>query len=466
MWGSRAEKYQALWQSRLGDDSWQQLEMRGPQFAFVKRDYQLQEKYQTGFAVQELMPVNSVGIVTARDALTIDMDKETLWTRVEDFATESDPEVLRHKYALGKDVQDWSVLSAQMDVKANFNPESLTMIAYRSFDNRWTFYTGKSRGFQCRPRDRVMRHYQKDNFGLVTARSNKNSQKDHFFITTNITEAKLGESSTQSATFPLYLYPEATELDQTRRVNMDPKIRARIEKAAMGFGVAAASRPPLAAPQHEVGDTRSAKDGALAATIQSNSPHPEARPKGASKGVDGQDIPDASRPPKAAINQRPDELQIFDYIYGVLHCPAYRETYGEFLKIDFPRVPYPASPQIFWDLAEKGSRLRRLHLMQEDAIGDTAYLFTGDGDSVVEKPVFAPAEDGIGHVYINKTQCFENVPDITWNFYIGGYQPAQKWLKDRKGRALSFNDIRHYQKIIKILSETHRIMQSIELPLS
>ena len=184
-------------------------------------------------------------------------------------------------------------------------------------------------------------------------------------------------------------------------------------------------------------------------------------------------------------------MAIFDYIYGVLHCPAYRETYKEFLKIDFPRVPYPPSPDVFWDVSAKGTQLRKLHLMEDAAIGAAPYKFVGDGDSKVVKVEFRAgsplsvtpdqvrgdispargenqgkeAKEEVGAVYINPNQCFENVPRVAWEFYIGGYQPAQKWLKDRKGRTLSFDDIRHYQKIIKILSETDRIMKTITMPL-
>ena len=98
-------------------------------------------------------------------------------------------------------------------------------------------------------------------------------------------------------------------------------------------------------------------------------------------------------------------------------------------------------------------------------MGETPFPFTGDGDSVVDKPEFTQASGGAGAVWINKTQRFEGVPQIAWDFYIGGYQPARKWLKDRKGRTLSFADIQHYQRIIKVLTETHRIMGEIELPL-
>ena len=156
----------------------------------------------------------------------------------------------------------------------------------------------------------------------------------------------------------------------------------------------------------------------------------------------------------------PDEVAVFDYIYGALHCPAYRETYAEFLKIDFPRIPWPLSPSVFWDVSDKGGQLRRLHLMEADAIGETPYAFAGDGAGVVEKPEFRD-----GAVWINKSQRFENAPPVSWGFHIGGYQPAQKWLKDRKGRALTYDDVQHYQRILKILAETDRIMKTIDLPL-
>lgn len=163
---------------------------------------------------------------------------------------------------------------------------------------------------------------------------------------------------------------------------------------------------------------------------------------------------------KDKAHGEPDELATFDYIYGVLHCPAYRDTFAEFLKIDFPRIPWPASPAEFWDVAGKGGQLRRLHLMEPAAIGDTPYPFLGEGDGTVADVKFKG-----GKVWINDSQNFGDVPQTAWDALIGGYQPAQKWLKDRKGRTLSFDDVKHYQRIIKILLETDRIMRSITLTL-
>ena len=153
-------------------------------------------------------------------------------------------------------------------------------------------------------------------------------------------------------------------------------------------------------------------------------------------------------------------MQTFYYRYGVLHCPAYRATYAEFLKIDLPRIPWPATPDEFWDISAKGQTLRKLHLMDPATIGPAPYPFKGEGGGTVEKPRF---EDG--KVWINQTQYFDAAPAVSWGFYIGAYQSAQKWLKDRKGRALSFEDVRHYQRVLKILSETDRIMQTITMTL-
>ncbi|PZP54954.1 MAG: DNA methyltransferase [Micavibrio aeruginosavorus] len=148
---------------------------------------------------------------------------------------------------------------------------------------------------------------------------------------------------------------------------------------------------------------------------------------------------------------------LFDFIYAVLHAPAYRKRYAEFLKIDFPRIPYPPNSKSFHALAEKGAELRGLHLMESDLLEQKLTTYPNDGNHEVIKPRF-----GEGKVWINETQYFGNVPEIVWNFYIGGYQPAQKWLKDRKERNLSIDDIRHYQRIIIALNETDRIMKEID----
>jgi len=148
---------------------------------------------------------------------------------------------------------------------------------------------------------------------------------------------------------------------------------------------------------------------------------------------------------------------IFDYIYVVLHSPSYREKYKEFLKIDFPRVPYPKNAKSFKKLATFGAELRSLHLLESPKLNQFITTYPIVGSDIIEKLSYEKEK-----VFINPEQYFGNVPEVAWKFYIGGYQPAQKWLKDRKGRTLTNNDIEHYQKIIVALVETNRIMHEID----
>ena len=162
------------------------------------------------------------------------------------------------------------------------------------------------------------------------------------------------------------------------------------------------------------------------------------------------------------IGKEASPEDIFDYIYGVLHSPAYRAKYKEFLKVDFPRIPYPKNADEFEHFRSFGYQLRELHLMHN--VPDSPVSFPNAGTMQVDYLRWEwNKDDGYsGNIWINETQCFEGVPTEAWNFYIGGYQPAQKWLKDRKGRVLSFDDIEHYRKIISVLVETSRIMKEID----
>lgn len=158
----------------------------------------------------------------------------------------------------------------------------------------------------------------------------------------------------------------------------------------------------------------------------------------------------------AAVGEEISPEDLFDYIYAVLHSPSYRAKYKEFLKIDFPRIPYPKNAEEYHRLVAIGEQLRKLHLM-EDVPPTKHAQFNNPGSNMVDKPEYKG-----GCVWINKEQCFEDVPETAWNFYIGGYQPAQKWLKDRKGHTLTFDDIAHYRKIITVLLETDRLMKEID----
>jgi predicted helicase len=149
--------------------------------------------------------------------------------------------------------------------------------------------------------------------------------------------------------------------------------------------------------------------------------------------------------------------QIFYYIYAVLYSPIYREKYKEFLKVNFPRIPFPKDLESFKKLSELGSELKQIHLLESPIVNQFITTFPLTGSNIVEK-----VEYKHGSVFINTNQYFGKVPEIAWSFYIGGYQPIQKWLKDRKNKTLTNEDIEHYQKIIVAMVETDELMKRID----
>jgi len=156
---------------------------------------------------------------------------------------------------------------------------------------------------------------------------------------------------------------------------------------------------------------------------------------------------------------------IFDYIYAIFHSPTYRQRYAEFLKIDFPRVPLTSNRDLFRKLCFLGEELVALHLMESPYLNQLITRYPVVGENIVEKgfPKFVVYDDDqTGYVFINKTQYFEGVPSEVWDFHMGGYQVCEKWLKDRRGRQLSFDDLMHYQKVVVALKETIRLMEEID----
>ena len=418
LWGDRDAKYQQLWDGSNATLTTKDVSPDAAPWRFKPTDKVLEAIYLAGVSVADLFSPNgrpAPGIVTTHDEFAISWSAAEAAEKVERLlATSSEAEARQHWRLCSQN--QWNYAAAKVALADGTWRQANTPVLYRPFDTRYTIYDSN---VAVHRRDRAMGHFiNRSNLGLMT--SHQAIQGNAGFsqvvaVDKIIDNRAIFSNKSISQMLPVYLYPEEGTLDQTIRVNFDPKLFAQIRKAAGLTG-------PLAVP-----------DGT-----------------------------DAFR--KATGDARPDEVKVFDYIYGVLHCPAYRETYVEFLKIDFPRIPFPASPESFRAISQQGEALRRLHLMEEAAIGATPYPFhgpdDGSGDSVVDKP-----RHETGQVWINAEQYFDGVPAIAWEFHIGGYQPAQKWLKDRKGRALTYDDIRHYQRIIKILTETDRIMRTIELPL-
>ncbi|CAD5932452.1 type ISP restriction/modification enzyme [Planktothrix agardhii] len=408
LYGKREMKYDFLSDNTLKTVPYKELPNIAPNYFFVSKDFDVQETYNNGIKITELFTLNNVGIVTARDGFTIHKTKFELQKTIEEFLS-LDDETARIRFDLGKDVRDWQVNFAKKDLQNNYpNKGAIVNISYRPFDIRWTFYTGKSKGFHCYPRTEIMQHFDKGkNVGLTLCKQFKTGDNYvHAFISDKIIESSYVSNRTSeiTSTFPLYLYPETNEQQtilQTseRTPNLNTGIIKQIaEKLGLTFTNEKETTENTFAP-----------------------------------------------------------IDILDYIYAVLHSPNYREKYKEFLKIDFPRVPYPKDQNTFWQLVKLGGEIRQIHLLESPTVEKYITQYPIDGDNIVTKPKYQD-----GKVYINNTQYFNHVPEIAYNFYIGGYQPAQKWLKDRKDRKLEIEDIFHYQKIIVALTETDRLMKEID----
>ncbi|MDR3704968.1 MAG: DNA methyltransferase [Paludibacteraceae bacterium] len=401
--GKRNFKYEYLKNASISSIKWMTLNFSDPYNFFIPKDFTLDSKYKKGFKVDKLLVVNSNGIETKCDSLAIHFDENSLNQVINDFKNEEVPN-LRIKYKTKEDSSGWNFINAKKSILSDvfFHQK----IHYRPFDIRETIITKNSGGFIGRSRFEVMRHFLNPNLGLIIPRQTTQDYR-HSFISNKIIEGNITASAKLFGTgciFPLYLYPEINAQQTidgttTRTPNLKPEI---VKQIAEGLGLAFV-------PEKEEGTNTFAP------------------------------------------------IDLLDYIYAVLHSPAYREKYKEFLKIDFPRVPYPTDAARFWQLVELGGRLRQIHLLESPVVEQYITQYPEDGDNVVVKPEYKD-----GRVYINPVQYFAGVPQVAWDFYIGGYQPAQKWLKDRKGRALSFEDILHYQKIIVALAETDRLMKAID----
>jgi predicted helicase len=415
LFGKRQDKYDFLENHSIANINWNKLEPDKPGYFLVSKDFEGKGEYEKGFKIDEIFNLNSSGIKTHRDHFVIDYKREILLNRIEEFYnTDFSDNETEKKFGL-KNNRDWSIAIAR---KAEmFNSNKITLIEYRPFDKRFCYYENSLIDFG---RENVMKHFlAKLNLGLSILRQSRAGGAGNYWINNSIIGKDAISSLDTCTTFPLYLYPEPTAqrtIGQTteRTPNLNPEIVKQLaEKLGLSFV-------------------------------------PEKEPEGNVCYINNPEVRPDFRTTFAPID-------ILDYIYAVLHSPAYREKYKEFLKIDFPRVPYPKDAATFWQLVALGGEIRQIHLLESPKVARFITSYPVDGDNTVGKVVFEN-----GRVYINETQYFDTVPKIAWEFYIGGYQPAQKWLKDRKGRTLNFEDLLHYQKIIAALSETHRLMQEVD----
>lgn len=419
--GVRENKFEYLNNHELETVEYKELEPVEPYYFFVPKDFNAQADYDKGFKIDELYCVNVSGIKTQRDDASITFTQNEADKLKEDFLSLS-VEELANKYGY-RDVRDWNIALAKKDLVNN--PVICNKVLYRPFDVRCANYTGLTKGVMGYPRYNIMKNLiNKDNPSLCTCRQQSTFDFQHVLISNTVSDMCYISSQTKegSYVFPLYLYDDSEQksfFDVNRKPNLNMDIVKSLE------------------------------------TVLGLSFTPE------KENTEGTFAP----------------IDILDYIYGVLHSNKYRTKYKEFLKIDFPRIPYPGATHVdnfvdgkhdseinvkanadyFFKIAKLGKELREIHLMESKQVTEYITSYSVSGDNEVIKPEYKDNK-----VYINRTQYFDNVPEVAWNFYIGGYQPAQKWLKDRKGRILSYDEILHYQKIIKALVLTNDIMQHID----
>jgi hypothetical protein len=469
LWGIRENKYKYLFERAIETTTWAQLSPNSPAYLFLPQDTGLLAEYQRAWRIADAMPLNAIGLNSHRDEFAVAFDKATLSQRIDDLVSpRATDEDLRTKYSLTES-SDFSLARARMALKREKDPQRLAVpCLYRPFDERFLLYHPE---VLDRPRPELNAHFiGHRNIGLAATRQTR-EPFGVLSLDKVCGQHKIVAAYDGSSIFPLYLYPPSqvekrgqshleVELSHwpagkdERRPNLNPKFVADLQKR-LGLKFV-----------------------------------PEGRHVGADQCV---------RPQKGAHTGVPLQFgpeDVFHYIYAIFHSPTYRKCYAEFLKSDFPRVPLTSDVNLFRALCEKGAELVALHLLESPTLENPITGYPVQGSNVVEKgfPKYvAPGEPEpgtgkplkVGRVYINAVaalyerriaeegdggrrpplqggQYFEGVPPEVWEFHIGGYQVCEKWLKDRRGRTLSFDDLTHYQKVIMALKETIRLMAEID----
>ncbi len=406
LWGARALKYQVLSRATASTVHARPLSLRSGFWLLVPQDQATLAEYERFVSLTDLFVVHGVGMTTARDHVVIDFDTAPLLERIVSAQRFSGTDSEFCSFLDIPEKKGWDIGRTRQRLRAERHLEQhLTAVAYRPFDNRIIFYDDS---LVWRTVKQVMRHMLAGrNIALVSARSNKSSSMDHFFCTRLIMETKYGEATTQSCLFPLFTFPD----DDGLRLNSGPQ------------------------PNFESNLLRSWKKRLSA---------------------DG--------------GEEPNPEALLAYLYGVCYSETYRSRYAEFLKIDFPRLPLTDNVELFRNLARAGAELVALHVMESPSLQRFSTTYTGPKNPEVGRVGWsddtvwlnAPATKR-GQSATPGTIGFRGVPKSVWNFHIGGYQVCEKWLKDRKGRTLSKDDIAHYQKIVVALNETIRLMREIDV---
>ena len=402
LYGLRTEKYEFLNSHSVGDIKYQKANPTlENMYRFDIQDESLRSEWEKMSSVEEIFRLNGVGLRTHKDFLAYQSSENQIRLVIDDFLKLSEEE-LRGKYNLGDDSRDWKVARAKANVMSYGDEAHLfRQTLTKPFDSKWTYYTPDSRGFLGYPTYKVLCHMLlQDNVALITSRHGGEAEKS-VWSTAFITDALVDLNIFRRGggnVFPMYQIAD----DGTKFENITDEFFGELEKAT---GL-----------KHHALD-------------------------------DASDVADTEF----------TTLDIMDYIYAILYAPSYRTKYKALLDSEFPRIPLPKNKTQFKALVDLGRQLRELHLSKQEGSFDSDVTYPEIGDNVVSQYKF---KDDC--VYINKSQYFGNIPKKAWEFFIGGYQPLEKWLKDRKGQVLSFDEITHYQYMVYAISKTIDLMSQID----
>ncbi|TRZ67601.1 MAG: DNA methyltransferase, partial [Methanothrix sp.] len=406
LYGTREAKYASLDTHDQGHTDWVKLDPNSPFYFFVPRDEEHAEQYRKFIPVPGILPVKVTGIVTARDKLTIDFEEGSLLAKIRILQDRTLADDYIQEYLAGllgraqSKVENyaWRISAARTSLHEISNLKEHVVPILYRPFDNRKIFYHDS--VVWRTRVKVMRHMLAGkNVALITPKQHK----DEFgaFTTHSIGAHKSVDAYDINYYFPLYLYPTADRADLFSH--------------------------------HEPEERRPNLNPELVAALVS------------------------------VYDQEPSPEKIFHYVYAVLYAPSYREKYAEFLRTDFPRIPFTNDHELFDELAALGKRLVDLHLLCSDELDPPIAKFEGDGDGIVQT-----GKNGLRYepktqrVLINETQCFEGIPPQVWEYQIGGYQVCHKWLKDRKDRHLSLDEIKTYCQIVTALAKTIEIQTAID----
>lgn len=413
-WGLREKKNRWLLKNDINTTKWKKIDPKSEFYLYIPKTEKAIEQYSRCPKVTEIFPLNGVGMTTARDEFVIDLERSRLLNRIRLFKNSKHADEELHVFFNIKKKKGWSIRKAwnMLQKISDSDLDDLILpVLYRPFDVRWIFYHDS---LVWRTVKKIMSHMMQENLGLIVPRQVIHNFY-HVYCTTHITNFNALDTAERFGSgylFPLYLYQYPSSSVNKRG----------------GGGIS----------------------GGNLMLFESEEVYQRKKPNLS---------PEFLEALYRTYGKKPTPEEIFFYIYAVLHSTTYRTKYAELLKIDFPRVPFTKKYKTFLKMGNYGKRLVDLHLLKSQELDPPCIRFHGKGDYRVEKLTYNGMER---RVYVNAAQYFEGIEEDVWKYQIGGFQVLDKWLKDRKKRILTLEDIQHYCHVATAIKRTTEIQKKID----